>query len=315
MTLFSPNPPQHHAACPMGVPGWALRLLGRGSFDEQLEPGLIESCDGAWSLARTVIARADEMDNATLQNQTRLAYQSLLSQLRTTAAPCPVRAWNAIPSITRMHRAGMDRYMAFNAGRHEAFQQSFQDHDAMQHLLPTASAIGHDGADLAITLLGHQHAGQAIENPRQTPATCYSNRYGPTPPSFVRATVLPKNGDTQQILVAGTASVVGEDSCHPDDLDQQLDETYRNLATVLASACGDALYTCPDDEVSALLRYYQSARVYIRHQHDFERVAASVRIAMPALRDIELVHADICRPELLVEIEGVALCPSGVNIK
>lgn len=315
MTLFSPNPPRHQTACPLGVPGWVLRLLGCDSFDEHLGPGLIESCDGAWSLARAVIPLADAMNDPTLERETRRAYQLLLKQLQKTTASCPVRAWNAIPAITRMHCDGMDRYMAFNAGRHEAYQQFFQDHDALERGIPTASAIGHDGTDLAISLLGHHQTGRAIENPRQTPATRYSIRYGPTPPSFVRATVLPKQGQTCQVLVAGTASVVGEDSCHPYDLNQQLDETYRNLATVLVSVCDDAVSKSPDDDVTALLRCYQSVRVYIRHQHDFERIAASVRSTMSTLSEIEFVLADICRPELLVEIEGVALCPPGANTK
>lgn len=314
MTLFSPNPPQHQTACPLGVPGWVMRLLGCDAFDDRLEPRVIESSDGEWSLARTIIARADAMDDPTLERETRRAYQILLKQLLETTACCPVRAWNAIPAITRMHCEGRDRYMAFNAGRHDAYQQFFQDHDALERGIPTASAIGHDGADLAISLLGHHQTGRAIENPRQTPATRYSSRYGPTPPSFVRATVLPQQGQTCQVLVAGTASVVGEDSCHPDDLDQQLDETYRNLASVLVSVCDNAVSKSPDD-VTALLRCYQSVRVYVRHQHDFDRIAASVRSAMPTLSEIEFVHADICRPELLVEIEGVALCPPGANNK
>jgi chorismate lyase/3-hydroxybenzoate synthase len=255
------------------------------------------------------------MDDQALQVETRSAYQSLLKQLGASSARCPVRAWNAIPSITRVQSAGRDRYMAFNAGRHEAYEQLFQDRDALEQGIPTASAIGHDGEDLAISILGHNHPGQAIENPRQTPATRYSSRYGPTPPSFVRATVLPKQGETQQVLVAGTASVVGEDSCHPDDLVQQLDETYRNLATVLASACDHATPLQPDNDGAQRLECFQNARVYVRHPHDFENVAVSVRSAMPTLKEIEFVHADICRPELLVEIEGVALCPSGANTK
>lgn len=311
MTSFSPNPPQCQTVCPQGVPGWVLRLLGSASLQDQPGPGLIESSDGAWSLARAVIANADEMDDETLRLETRSTYQSLLEQIRSSCAVYPVRGWNAIPSITRAQSPGQDRYMAFNAGRHEAYHDFFQDPGSTEHGVPTASAIGHDGQDLAISLLGHDHAGRAIENPRQIPATHYSSRYGPTPPSFVRATVLPAHEQMMQVLVAGTASVVGEDSCHHDDLDQQLAETYRNLGTVLASACDELPLPKSDKDTAPLLRCYQNARVYIRRAQDFDCVADSVRLAMPMLKEIEYVHADICRPELLVEIEGVALCQSG----
>ena len=106
---------------------------------------------------------------------------------------------------------------------------------------------------------------------------------------------------TEQVLVAGTASVVGEDSHHAGDLEQQLTETYRNLAAVIGSA--DPGETA---DTGALLRCYENARVYVRNRDDVERVAASVQQAMPGLTEIETVHADICREELLVEIEGVA---------
>ena len=117
MTLFSPNPIQAQTSCPMGVPGWVLRRFGFDGAEALPAGGLVESSDGAWALARAVIAQANGMDDDTLQLETTRTYQSLLQQLGSSAAPNPVRAWNAIPSITRTQTGSRDRYMAFNAGR------------------------------------------------------------------------------------------------------------------------------------------------------------------------------------------------------
>ena len=47
------------------------------------------------------------------------------------------------------------------------------------------------------------------------------------------------------------------------------------------------------------------ARVYIKRQEDYERTRAVCRRRLGELPTIYAV-ADVCRPELLVEIEGIA---------
>jgi chorismate lyase/3-hydroxybenzoate synthase len=308
MRLFSPNPTTLERRCPRDVPGWVWGLFDLSDRAAAGSTGLTVSSDGAWSLTRAVIADADAMDDDTIRRQTQRAYDRLLSWLRDSPAPFPVRGWNAIPAIGRVQQRGRDRYMAFNIGRHDAYQSFFAGRGEAGDAMPTASAIGHDGADLTIALLGHRQPGRAIENPRQVPAFRYSARYGPTPPSFVRGTVLPPEHDVRRVLVAGTASVVGEDSKHAGDLDRQLAETYRNLAAVLfAVDQGDAQEpSMTAQQVSTMLARYRSARVYVRRAQDMQAVSDSIRNKMIGLEELELVQADICRPELLVEIEGVA---------
>jgi len=308
MSLFSPNPTTLEHRCPRDVPGWVWDLFDLSDRADAGWTGLAVSADSAWALARAVIADADAMDDDELCRQTQRSYDRLLSLLQDSPAPFPVRGWNAIPAIGRVQQRGRDRYMAFNAGRHDAYQSFFAGRGEAGDAMPTASAIGHGGADLAIGLLGHRRPGRAIENPRQVPAFRYSQRYGPTPPSFVRATVLPPEPDARRVLVAGTASVVGEDSKHAGDLGRQLAETYRNLAAVLFAVDQDYARepSMTPQQVDTMLARYRSARVYVRRAQDMRAVSDSIRNKMIGLEEIELVQADICRPELLVEIEGVA---------
>lgn len=308
MTQLSTQTLQPRESCPLAVPAWVPRLFGEQVNSADVGNTFIQSPDGRWTLARASIAGADAMDDDTLERQTQIAYCTLLEQVRDSSAPYPVRGWNAIPAITRSQRQGLDRYMAFNAGRHAAYQAFFDDKPSLQRIIPTASAIGHGMDTLAISLLAHHQPGQAIENPRQVPALRYSNRYGPTPPAFARATVLPGENESGTLLVAGTASVVGEDSRHANDIEQQLQETYRNLASVLRAADQQehAHRTLTSEQRAQALAQYRSARVYIRRRADVERVCVSVQASLTGLEELEVVHADICRPELLVEIEGVA---------
>ena len=126
---------------------------------------------------------------------------------------------------------GLDRYMVFNAGRHDAYSDQCG-------ALGTASAVGIKGSDLSIHCLALEEPGTPVENPRQTPAWQYSARYGPLPPCFSRATIVDLAG-RRTLLIGGTASVVGEDSRHAGEFDAQVEETLLNLEALIRTADGN----------------------------------------------------------------------------
>ena len=78
----------------------------------------------------------------------------------------PARFWNFIPDIGAPMVDGLDRYMVFNAGRHDAYSDQCG-------ALGTASAVGIKGSDLSIHCLALEEPGTPVENPRQTPAWQY----------------------------------------------------------------------------------------------------------------------------------------------
>jgi enamine deaminase RidA (YjgF/YER057c/UK114 family) len=173
--------------------------------------------------------------------------------------------------------------------------------------LPTATAVGHDGSDLVIDALASVSHGTAVENPRQIPSYRYARRYGPRPPWFSRATLLPgTQGRPDEILVGGTASVVGQDSAHPHDLDAQIRETLANLSGLIRSVFSVA-------DSAAILRNFKELRVYYPRPGDEAIIRDAIAAAFPAVSSPEFIRADLCRRELLVEIEGVASCLSREN--
>ena len=154
---------------------------------------------------------------------------------------------------------GLDRYMVFNAGRHDAYRRS------ARRACGTASAVGIKGSDLSIHCLALEEPGTPVENPRQTPAWQYSARYGPLPPCFSRATIVDLAG-RRTLLIGGTASVVGEDSRHAGQFDAQLEETLLNLEALIRSGDGIA-------DGGAALHRLVDLRVYVTSAAQAERVA------------------------------------------
>jgi chorismate lyase/3-hydroxybenzoate synthase len=205
-----------------------------------------------------------------------------------------VRIWNYVPRIQASALDG-DRYMAFNAGRFAVFADWFGNVDEFAREMPTASAVGTGGSSLWIHVLASTCPGTPVENPRQIPSYRYSRRYGARPPCFARATRL---GDA--LFIGGTASIVGEDSHHLGDVGVQTRETLRNLAAVIASATN-----LPESDALSALR---DVRVHISEPTHADRVVQILEDALPDSVDMEFVEAQLCRRELLVEIEGRATC-------
>lgn len=194
------------------------------------------------------------------------------------------RIWNYLGAIN--DGTGDDeRYKHFCTGRirgmGDVFAQGF----------PAATAIGHhaDPGLLQVYLLATDRPGTRVENPRQVSAWRYPRQYGRTPPSFARATLLPAD---DVLAISGTAAVVGHASAHAGDIEAQLAETLRNLDTLLETGGLPAGF----DRLAPL-------KVYVRHPRDEGAVLAFAERHLPDA-PLLLVHGDICRAELLVEIDG-----------
>lgn len=226
----------------------------------------------------------------------------------------PVRFWNFIPGIHDRMREGdqaggpaeVSRYMVFNAGRFRAIERWRELGAAKGSRLgggiAAATGVGYRGRDLWIHCLAVERNGRAVENPRQVPAYRYSGRYGPVPPCFARGTVA-EGPEGPVLLVGGTASVRGEASVHgsgaPGDLDAQIQETLTNISSLIETGLGN-------DGPPALERMTE-VRVYHLGSREKSWAERVVRGALRSGARVEFVRADICRPELLIEIEGVAV--------
>jgi chorismate lyase/3-hydroxybenzoate synthase len=238
----------------------------------------------------------------------RLAADLLLSQGRPSEARHPIRLWNFIPGILSPLGDLKHRYMVFNAGRFDALSAWLGGEHGIDRHVATASGVGNPGRDLEIHCLASAVAGVPVENPRQISSYRYSRRYGPKPPCFARATRFQPPDSEPWLLVGGTASVVGEDSVHGASLGCQLRETLLNLAAVVHAGGGPA--GAPDlsgeDLVGGLMQRYRHLRIYYVREEDRRVLGEQIGRRLGPDTQLEWVRADLCRPELLVEIEGVA---------
>jgi chorismate lyase / 3-hydroxybenzoate synthase len=226
------------------------------------------------------------------------AYAGLFDALRQTGFPHLLRVWNYLPRINE-EGAAMERYKRFNAGRQQAFldagEQAFEG-------APAACAIGTADGPLRVHFLAGRRAVRHVENPRQVSAYRYPQRYGPRAPTFSRAALAQAGEGRLGLFISGTASIVGHESVHPGDVRAQVRETVANLQAVLdnASRQCSARWSLRD----------MHGVVYVRHAQDHAAVVDELAHAAPELgRDAGervLLHADICRRELDVEIEGHA---------
>ena len=254
--------------------------------------------DGPLTFLTTTIPDAALMDVDALRGAVAAAYRAIGDTLG-TARRSAIRMWNYLPHPGHPMGPGLDRYMVFNAGRHDGYRSWFGGSSAFGPSLATASGVGIHGDALAVHCLASATGGIAVENARQKPAWRYSARYGPLPPAFARATIATV-GARRLLLIGGTASVIGEDSVHVGDVAAQLEETLENMGTLIAGACGDAV------SPRLALDRIADLRVYITRGCDAPLIAGTIRSSCPGAARMELAVARLCRPELLVEIEGVA---------
>jgi chorismate lyase/3-hydroxybenzoate synthase len=301
------------------APAWVQEVLGpevkeRPAISRRgLLVRLDESRDA--SFLRVTVPAAVCLDDPSFLDAVRRAYAVIGSILR-GRGELAWRVWNYVPAIRRRATGAASRYEVFNEGRRAGYEE-WEGLELSGDRFPAASGVGHRGQDLVVHVLAGRTPATPIENPRQVPAYRYSPRYGPVAPCFSRASLLEQVPAAWQgrrhVLVAGTASIVGEDSRHPGDLEAQLRETLLNLAWLSATVAQERPPSQAglDERARAALARYCDLRVYVVRSRDAEEVLSALRVAFPGImRRLELASADLCRPELLVEAEGVLSLPA-----
>ncbi len=274
-------------------PAWVRELFAdRSSASVSRCEGIDLLAHDRLTRATTRIADAKGLTPAELSARVEDAYRRVLACLLDLHVH-PVRFWNYVPAIGEDVGEGMDRYMAFNRGRYAAYCNGT---GGVFGPIPTASAVGIAGNDLVIDCLASQEPGTQIENPRQINPWHYSRRYGPQPPCFARATIATL-ASRRMLLIGGTASIVGEESRHAGNTQAQVEEIVANLEALVREAAGND---------QRPLERLGDLRIYVVDAGDAEIAETALRDAAGREVHIECAIARVCRPELLVEVEGVA---------
>jgi chorismate lyase/3-hydroxybenzoate synthase len=224
-------------------------------------------------------------------------YCRIFDHLDDLGYPNLIRIWHYLPDIHLDERA-LERYKRFSLGRHEAFVTKGR---AISTDAPAASAVGKRAGNTVICFLAAPRPGIPIENPRQVSAYSYPAQYGPRGPTFSRALFTSRDG-LRQLYISGTAAIFGHLSQHEGDAGAQAVETIVNLRSVMDEAHAHGLI---DVRRNTELLF----KVYLR-QPDFRAITQTrLREAFGPAPSIVYLQADICRRELLLEIEVV--CTAG----
>jgi chorismate lyase/3-hydroxybenzoate synthase len=100
-------------------------------------------------------------------------------------------------------------------------------------------------------------------------------------------------------MSAPTAAIVGHESLHADSIETQLDETLANFDSLIATA-RQRRPTLP-----ARFGPRSRLKVYVRDLAELDHVAALLEQRLAPEVPRILLHAQVCRRELRVEIDGV----------
>ena len=244
------------------------------------------SGDGNYGCFVIEIAESGADDIATAAEH---AYRELTQFIHASETPYVLRFWNYFDAIN-LGGGDDERYRRFCVGRVRGMDGHWRD------AFPAATAIGRrDGVRaLQVYALAARAPGVPVENPRQVNAWRYPRQYGPAAPTFARGMATPAG----QLLISGTAAVVGSASRHEDDIAAQLDETLANIASLIGTASTGA---APKPGAGSLLK------VYVRERADASLIESKLRGALGEVEGLLILSGDICRRELLVEIDGAQI--------
>lgn len=236
-------------------------------------------------------ALIDESQYDDIDHAAYTAYTRLLQFIEEMGFPHMLRVWNYFPAINEQGRA-IERYKGFCAGRYDALVSTRH----FEQSLPAASAIGTYCNGLLVYLIAGKTPGTQVENPRQISAYKYPPRYGKKSPSFSRAT-FKAWPEADHFYISGTASVVGHETRHINDTVAQLEETLINIDSLINECHNKHAHIHSVRDMDLL-------KVYVRNPLDFPVIKKRLEESVGAVPTLYL-HGDICREDLLLEIEGL----------
>jgi len=217
-----------------------------------------------------------------------------------------IRQWNYIEDIAIVEekKDAPQNYQDFNDVRARYYDQVMFDLG-----YPAATGIGQDTGGVIIGFIAVSEADniniKPIANPGQIDAHRYSevvlegNSEQKCTPKFERAKLV-SIGSRNYIYVSGTASILGEKTVHEGDVEKQTLTTIENIKRLFAKENQDKLGLSFD--VSQIR--FSHLRVYVKYKKDIPTVQKVCDAELNCKSSLFL-ESDVCRENLLVEIEGV----------
>lgn len=222
-----------------------------------------------------------------------------------------IRQWNYIEQITAEisnDNAFSQHYQIFNDVRSMYYQRA-----DFGNGFPAATGIGMDHGGIIVDFMAAKFTNDSLvvglKNPVQLDAYHYSKQvlaenhaladFCQTTPKFERAKAI-ITPEGKWIFVSGTAAITGEESMAESSVEHQTGLTIQNILHLISL---ENLNTHGIHSVTRVKLHY--LRAYVKYKQDIPMVLDICKKHFPDI-PIACVVADVCRPELLVEIEGLA---------
>lgn len=209
-----------------------------------------------------------------------------------------IRTWIYVGEITHFSN-GVENYEAINLSRKNYYDRIFGPKTLSKY--PASTGIGMDNRDIVISALAYRKRPfeevSPVENIAQTAAWNYPSHLAKISPTFSRAYRINTPSGTLS-LISGTASIIGAETVHIGDVQAQVGVTIDNLERVIAGCIRQPDITEP---LSTVIQYV----CYIKNPSDLEKVRQICYSRLPLSANRLFVKADVCRDNLLVEIEAV----------
>ena len=224
-----------------------------------------------------------------------------------------VRQWNYVENILSVQDEKghyTQHYQILNDVRSVYYAEA-----SFKNGFPAATGIGMNAGGIilevfAVTVIKEVEI-HPLKNPLQIDAYNYSEevlvgdatagQQKKTTPKFERAKCVGINGATT-IFISGTASIHNELTVGIDDPVKQTETTIENISGLISV---DNLQTKGINSAGNETEY-QFMRVYIKKMDYLNSVKEICSIRFPKI-PVHYLIADVCRDNLLVEIEGVAI--------
>jgi enamine deaminase RidA (YjgF/YER057c/UK114 family) len=220
-----------------------------------------------------------------------------------------VRQWNYIENITQ--------YSVYNEVKNQHYQifndirSSYYSSSNFINGYPAATGIGTIGGGLCIDFIASYNISgiQLIKSPVQLDAHQYSDSVlennvlvegiQKSTPKFERAKML-QIGNNKFVFISGTAAILGQDTVNEMNVDYQTKLTIDNILALITPS-NLLKYNIQTECKVPICRLL---RAYVKRKDDafiVEQICKS-KFSNAA---VNVVISDVCRDNLLVEIEGV----------
>jgi len=219
-----------------------------------------------------------------------------------------VRQWNYIGNILET-KNNYQNYQIFNEVRSEYYAR----YRTLKRY-PAATGVGMRYGGVIIDICAVQPGTavtiMAVDNPAQVNAYEYgqqvlkgfADKEKPFkhPPQFERGLLL-ANYLQSTLFISGTASITGQETIGAGDIEKQTIVTINNIRKLSDPERISRILSRP----ALTGEKYRLFRAYIKRQEDFGLVRQICENYFPGV-PVSYIEADICRDDLLIEIEGEA---------